>query len=83
MEAKFFSYKVDGMVLQPVDDYLKITKNFNRKELLDELKEILKKQNFKVDPASVEYKIVDDQLFILGMAVEEKEPKSIGFMGGK
>jgi hypothetical protein len=83
MEAKFFSYKVDGMVLQPVDDYLKITKNFNRKELLDELKEILKKQNFKVDPASVEYKIVDDQLFILGMAVEEKEPKTIGFMGGK
>ena len=83
MEAKFFSYKVDGMVLQPVNDHLKTTKSFNRKELLDELKDILKEQNFKVDPGSVEYKIVDDQLFILGMAVEEKEPKSIGFMGGK
>ena len=83
MEAKFFSYKVDGMVLQPLNDHLKLSKSFNRKELLNELKDILKEQNFKVDTGSVEYKIVDDQLFILGMAVEEKEPKSIGFMGGK
>jgi hypothetical protein len=83
MEAKFFSYKVDGMVLQPVNDNLKLSKSFNRKELLNELKEILKEQNFKVDPNAIEYKIIDDQLFILGMAIEDHEPKSIGFMTGK
>ena len=83
MEAKFFSYKVDGMVLLPVNDSLKMSSSFNRKELLNELKELLKAQNYKIDTNALEYKIIDDQLFIMGMAVEDHEPKSIGFRTGK
>jgi hypothetical protein len=83
MEAKFFSYKVEGIVLQAINENIKISNSFNKKELLNPLKEIFKEQGFKIDPASVEYKIIDDQIFITGMAVEDQQPKSIGFMTGK
>ncbi|HEY4327290.1 MAG TPA: hypothetical protein VGN20_25105 [Mucilaginibacter sp.] len=83
MEAKIFSFRAGNVVLQPINENIKISNSFNRKELLNELKEILKEQNFKIDPGSVEYKIVDDQLFINGMAIADNEQKSIGFMTGR
>lgn len=83
MEAKIFSYKIDGIVLEPVDDQLKISKSFNRKEALNQLKETLKEQNFRLDESSLNYKIIDGQLYVEGLAVEQQEAKSIGFMTGK
>lgn len=83
MEAKFFSYKVTGIALQTVSDNIKLSESFDKKELLNPLKEMLKAQQFKIDPATVEYKIVDDQITITGMAIIDEEPKSIGFMSGK
>jgi hypothetical protein len=83
MEAKFFSYKVQVILLDTVNENLKLSKSFNKKELLNELKEFLKDQNFKIDPATVEYKIHENEVSITGMAVEDERPKSIGFMAGK
>ena len=83
MEAKFFTYKVQGIILETVNENLKLSKSFDKKELLNELKEMLKEQNFKIDPASVEYKIINDEILITGMAIEDERPKSIGFMAGK
>jgi len=83
MEAKFFSYKVTGIVLQVVNDNIKLSESFNKKELLNEFKEWLKEQGYKIDQATLDYKLKDDQLFITGIAVKDEEPKSIGFMAGK
>jgi hypothetical protein len=47
------------------------------------LKEALADENFKIDERSLDYKIVDGQLFIEGIMVENETPKSIGFMSGK
>ena len=55
---------------------------FNRKALLEKIKEMLKKDNFKPDEQTIDYKIVDGQLYIEGLAVKIQEPKSIGFMTG-
>ena len=83
MEAKFFSYKVPGILLQPVNENLKLSGSFNRKELLEQLKELLKEQNFKVDATTLEYKVEGDYIIITGMAVEHTEAKGIGFMSGR
>jgi hypothetical protein len=83
MEAKIFSYKVDGVLLEPVEDNLKMSKSFDRKAIIEGLKELMKKENFKVDERTLDYKIVDGQLYIEGLAVENEVPKSIGFMSGK
>jgi anti-sigma28 factor (negative regulator of flagellin synthesis) len=83
MEAKIFSYKVDGVKLETVNDYLKISKSFDRKAIIAQLKDAIKDKNFKVDEHSLDYKIVDGQLYIEGLAVENQESKSIGFRSGK
>ncbi|MDF2434025.1 MAG: hypothetical protein JWP44_3656 [Mucilaginibacter sp.] len=83
MKAKIFSYKVKGIVLKPYNDTLKLSADFDRKELLNKIKEILKEQNFKLDEHSLDYKIIDNQLYVEGVAIEHQEPKSIGFMTGK
>jgi len=83
MEAKFFSYKLRDLKLVTVNENLNLSNSFNKKELLTELKELLKEQNYKIDPSTLEYKIFEDEITITGMAVEDKEPKSIGFMGGR
>jgi hypothetical protein len=83
MEAKIFSYKVDGVLLEPVDDNLKMSKGFDRKAIIEGLKDLMKKDNFKVDERSLDYKIVAGQLYIEGLVVENEQPKSIGFMSGK
>lgn len=83
MNAKIFSYKADGIVLETVNEQLKLSPNFDRKALLDQLKALLKKDNFKPDESSLSYKIKDEQLYIEGLAVENEEPKSMGFFSNK
>jgi spore coat polysaccharide biosynthesis predicted glycosyltransferase SpsG len=83
MEAKIFSYKVAGVQLEAVNDQLKMSKSFDRKGIIAQLKEALKDENFKVDEQSFDYKIVDGQLYIEGLMVENQEKKSIGFLSGK
>ena len=70
-------------MLMPVNDKLKASENFDRKKVLEEVKEIFKAENFKVDEHSLNYKIIDDQLYIQGLAIENQEHKSIGFMSGR
>jgi hypothetical protein len=83
MKAKIFSYKVDSVKLEVVNDNLKISKSFDREAIITQLKDAIKDEKFKVDENSLDYKIVDEQLYIEGLAVENQEPKSIGFTSGK
>jgi hypothetical protein len=83
MESKIFSYKVEGVVLEPINDTLKLSEPFDRKELLNKIKEIFKDQGFKIEEQSLDYKIVDGQLYIQGLAVKQQESRSIGFMTSK
>jgi hypothetical protein len=83
MEAKIFSYKVDGVKLETVNDNLKVSKSFDRKAIISQLKDAIKDENFKIDEHSLDYKIVDGQLYIEGLAVENQESKPIGFTSGK
>ena len=83
MQAKIFSYKVDGVKLEAVSDDLKISKSFDRKAIIVQLKDAVKDENFSVDESSLDYKIVDGQLFIEGLMIENQEKKSIGFVTGK
>ena len=43
----------------------------------------IKDKNFKIDEQSLDYKIVEGQLYIEGLMIENQEQKSIGFMSGK
>ncbi len=83
MKAKIFSYRVDDVKLKVVNDNLKISKPFNREAILAQLKDAIKDEKFKIDENSLDYKIVDEQLYIEGLVVENQEPKSIGFTSGK
>ncbi|WP_121809331.1 hypothetical protein [Mucilaginibacter kameinonensis] len=83
MESKIFSYKVDGVALEPVNDQLSISPVFDRKELLTKLKDLFKDDDYKLDERSFDYKIKDGQLYIEGAVTKHVEAKSIGFMSGK
>lgn len=83
MESKIFSYKADGIVLTPVDDLLSLSPVFDRKELLNKLKELFNDDDYKVDERNLDYKIKDGQLYIEGVVTKHVPVKSIGFMGGK
>jgi hypothetical protein len=83
MNAKIFSYKVEGIVLEPYNDQLKQSKSFDRKAILESLKEAFSAENYKIDESSLNYKLIDDQLYIQGLAVESEEPKTVGFRFGK
>lgn len=83
MEAKFFQYRVEGLELQTLNENLKISNSFNKKEMLDKVKSIFKEQGFKIDLTTLDYKITDDYIIITGMAVAEEAPKNIGFMSGR
>lgn len=80
MESKLFSYKVEGIVLEPLNEQIKISPVFDRKELVEKIKEIFIEDGFKPDEHSLELKIEGGQLFIQGIAVKRQENKSIGFM---
>jgi anti-sigma28 factor (negative regulator of flagellin synthesis) len=56
MEAKIFSFKVDGVKLETVNEDFKISKSFDRKAIIAQLKDAIKDGNFKVDEQSLEYK---------------------------
>jgi hypothetical protein len=83
MNAKIFSYKVDAVKLEPLDEHLKMSESFDRKAILEPLKELFHAQNYKIDEASISYKIIEDQLYLQGMAVEKQEPKEAGFRFGR
>lgn len=83
MNAKIFSYKVEGIVLEARDEQLKASPAFDRKEVLAPLKERFEAENYKLDEASLTYKLIDDQLFIQGLAVENEAPKKVGFQFGQ
>jgi len=83
MESKIFSYKVDGVALEPVNDQLSISPVFDRKELLTKLKDLFKDDDYKLDERTLDYKIKDGQLYVEGVATKHAEAKSIGFMTGK
>jgi hypothetical protein len=83
MNAKIFSFKVDGVVLEAQDEQLKLSPSFDRKEVLAPLKERFEAKNYKIDETSLSYKLIDDQLYIQGLAVENEAPKTVGFQFGK
>ena len=83
MKAKIFSYKIQGISLEPKQNNLKMSESFDRKAVLEPLKEILKADNYKIDEASLNYKLINDQLYIQGLAVENEEPKTVGFKFGQ
>jgi hypothetical protein len=83
MNAKIFSYKVEDVVLEPASDQLKLSKSFDRKAVLEPLKETFAIENYKIDEASLNYKLIDDQLYIQGLAVENEAPKMVGFQFGR
>lgn len=83
MNAKIFSYKVPGITLERTNENLKLSKSFDRKAVLDPLKESFAADNYKIDEASINYKLIDDQLYIQGLAVENEDPKTVGFRFGK
>jgi hypothetical protein len=82
MNAEIFSYKVPGIALEANTEDLKLRPGFDRKAVLEPLKEIFSVDNYKVDEASISYKLIDDQLYIQGLAVENKESKTVGFRFG-
>ncbi len=83
MKAKIFSYQVEGIVLEAQDDQLKLSPSFDRKAVLVPLKERFEAENYKIDEASLSYKLIDDQLFIQGLAIENEAPKTVGFQFAK
>jgi len=78
-----FSYKVENVTLQTIDDTLRATTSFVTKDIIEEINQKLKVQNFKVDESSLRSKYTEDQLYIEGFAVEIKEPKTVGFLSGR
>jgi hypothetical protein len=70
-------------VLEAQNEQLKLSPGFDRKEVLAPLKERFEGENYKLDEASLSYKLIDDQLYIQGMAVEIEAPKTVGFRFGK
>lgn len=80
MESKLFSYKAAGIVLEPLNDQIKVSPVFDRKELVEQIKEVLKADGFIPDEHSLQFKIEEGQLFVQGIAVKQQESRSIGFM---
>ena len=78
-----FSYKVENVTLQTIDNTLRTTTPFITREIIDQINEKLKAQNFKVDESSLRSKYTDDQLYLEGFAVEIQEPKTVGFLSGR
>jgi hypothetical protein len=78
-----FSYKVESVTLQTIDDTLRTTGSFITRDIIDQINEKLKAQNFKVDEGSLRPKYTNDQLYLEGFAVEILEPKTVGFLSGR
>jgi hypothetical protein len=83
MNSKLFSYKVSGIELGEEINDLKVSSTFDRKAVLEQLKELFKEDNYKIDERTLDYKVIDGQLYIEGLAVENEAPKTVGFTFGK
>ncbi|WP_183558484.1 hypothetical protein [Mucilaginibacter sp. SP1R1] len=79
MESKLFSYKAEGIVLEPLNSPIKVSPVFDRKELVEKIKDVLKADGFKPDEHNLQFKIEEGQLFIQGLATKEQAPRAIGF----
>gem|GEM_PF-2377313 len=66
-----------------VNVFLVFSKSFDRKAILEPLKEIFAADSFKIDEVSLSYKLIDDQLYIQGLAVKNEEVRTAGFRFGK
>lgn len=78
-----FSYKVESITLQTIDETLRTTNSFITRDIIDSINQKLKEKNFKVDESSLRPKYLNDQLFIEGFAIEIQEPKTVGFLSGR
>jgi hypothetical protein len=78
-----FSFKVENIQLQTVDDSLRVTGSFVTRDLIDQINKKLRDQNFAVDENSLRSRYVDDQLYLEGFAMEIREAKTVGFLSGR
>lgn len=78
-----FLFKVNDIVLQPTDDYLQTTASFITRDIINQINEKLKVQNFKVDESSLHPRFIDQQLYLEGFATEIQQPKTVGFLSGR
>jgi len=83
IKNKIFLYKIEGINLAEQNELLKVSPGFDRKEVIEKLKDQFKDDNYQVDENSLIYKLIDEQLYIQGLAKEKKEPRSVGFTFGK
>jgi hypothetical protein len=60
-----------------------LSPSFNRKAVLEPLKDSFAADNYKIDEVSISYKLIDDQLYIQGLVVENEEPRKVGFRFNK
>lgn len=78
-----FSYKVEGVTLQPEEGQLRTTGSFISQDIIEQINEQLKPQHFKVDERTLRPKYVNDQLYLDGFAIEIQEKKEVGFLSGR
>jgi hypothetical protein len=78
-----FSFKIENITLQPLDEQLRTTQSFVSRDVIDEINEKLKPQNFKVDEGTLRPKYINDQLYLDGFAIEIQEKKEVGFLSGR
>jgi len=78
-----FLYQVESIVLQPADATLQLTAPFVSRDLINQINEKLKPQNYKVDEGSLRPKFIDGQLYLEGFAMEIQEVKKVGFLSGR
>ncbi|PTR01695.1 hypothetical protein C8P68_101933 [Mucilaginibacter yixingensis] len=83
MQTKIFLYKIEGINLTEQNELLKVSPGFDRKEVIEKLKDQFKDTNYHVDENSLIYKLIDEQLYIQGLVKEKEEPKAVGFTFGK
>lgn len=83
MQTKIFLFKIEGISLEEQNEQLKTSLGFDRKSLIEKLKDQFKDTNYRVDENSLIYKLIDEQLYIQGLAKEKEEPKAVGFTFGK
>ena len=74
-----FLYKTEGVKLQQLDETMQVTNPFISRDIIDQINEKLKSQNFKVDENSVRPKYINNELYLEGFAHEIREPKTVGF----
>ncbi|MBS7566705.1 hypothetical protein KHS38_20035 [Mucilaginibacter sp. Bleaf8] len=78
-----FSYKVENVLMQTVNDDLRITGSFASRDVLDRINALLKEKNFKVDERTLRPRYIGEQLYLEGFAIEIQEPKTVGFLSGR